>query len=236
MSVNNDEKILILTALQIEAKPLAKSLNASRDSKSAYLRYQDAKEKRTIVVTGVGRHRAVDVLSRELKIFDHDRILITGICGGLAPYLNTGDVHIAQRVMTPHCPTIEVTWPIKNAKGTMLTSENILASESAKRDAFERYGTEVVDMETYHISCACRDRAIPFAVIRTVCDTAGMSIPVWLPSLTHENGKANVLGAIKQILLKPRSLQTLLTMQQATKSASHALSAKVAQLLADNPK
>lgn len=234
MGVFNNENILILSALQMEAKPLVKRLGATRDKNAEYLRYQDATERLTIVVTGVGRHRAINVLSSELKTFDHDRVLITGICGGLAAFLNTGDVHIAEQVMTPECPPIEMSWKINNAKGSMLTTEHVLASESAKREAFEHYGTEVVDMETYHLSSACRDRGIPFAVIRAVCDTARMSIPVWLPSLTHENGKANAWGAIKQIFFKPKSLQTMLTMQQATKSASHSLSTKVSALLTDN--
>ena len=232
--MNNHENILILTALQLEAKPLARELNASNNSTSKkYLRYTDPTDRITIAVTGVGWHQATNIFAEELTHNIPDQVLIIGICGGLNPRLKAGNLHTPQQVITKELPPISATWKIKNAEGTLLTTQRILSTPVEKLETHDQYHADIVDMETYHLGKMCNERNIPFAMIRAVSDDCKTTLPPWLSTLTHVDGTANIRAAIKHLIRNPRSLPILLQMQQATKNATLNLSAKVAQLLAD---
>ena len=110
-----------------------------------------------------------------------DAVVVAGVCGAVDPALRPGDVVVATELRDEHSVrTLTGTATIARALrdrglrvvcGPMLTVDHVLGR--AERESLRADGVIAVDMESSRL--APRD-GVPFAVVRTVVDTADRSL------------------------------------------------------------
>jgi 4-hydroxy-3-methylbut-2-enyl diphosphate reductase len=110
-----------------------------------------------------------------------DAVVVAGVCGAVDPALKPGDVVVATELRDEHSVrTLTGTATLARALrdrglhvvcGPMLTVDRVLGR--ADREALRAEGVVAVDMESTRL--APRD-GVPFAVVRTVVDTANRSL------------------------------------------------------------
>lgn len=228
----NEKKILILTAMKIEAQPLIKSLHLRRDPTSPDMHYRNNTGNITLSVVGIARH-ATQSFEHELSAQHPDFIIIAGVSGGLSPSLSTGDVIIPATIISPDHTPISPTITSTPTQNTLLTSDKVLNSPQEKSAACDQYQAHAVDMETYHLAELCNAKQIPWLAIRSICDNSQTTLPPWVLDLTKPDGRVHIPGIIRQLCNNPIRIKHLLAMQKVTKCATLSLSAKVASVVAD---
>ena len=72
--------------------------------------------------------------------------------------------------------------------GPLLSMPTVVASAAAKRDLGHRSGALAVDMESYSVGQAAAQRHLPFAVLRTIFDTADENIALPLTTCLTPDG------------------------------------------------
>lgn len=95
--------------------------------------------------------------------------------------------------------------------GTILGADAIIASVAEKRDLFARTGAIAVDMESHIAARVAARHGLPFAIIRTISDSADQALPpAALVGMKPDGGMA--LGAVLASLARrPTQLPALIT-------------------------
>jgi 4-hydroxy-3-methylbut-2-en-1-yl diphosphate reductase len=133
-----------------------------------------------VLRTGMGPDRARIAAARALAI-DASNVAIAGLCGGVDPALQPGDVVCASELRCEDGTTVEVSGAAALAEtvrrhglrahvGPVLSTDHVLTpAERAKLD-----GTLAVDMESAWLARSADGR--PLAVLRVVVDRAGRRV------------------------------------------------------------
>ena len=227
--------ILILTAVELEARALARQLELPAITSLPF----PAFGRGDLRVAPVGL-RAGLLSSRWPAItagLDRPLVISAGVCGALAPDLQAGDLVLPESVIGPSAERLNVT-PTAYARaiglaraarrGTLATSREVVATAEAKAALFARTGAVAVDMESSVILAHAAGAGCPTLVVRGVSDAAGESLPPELIGLVTEAGKLRTARALALTLTRPRVLPRALALRQATQRALTA----VARLLA----
>ena len=170
----------------------------------------------TIIVGTAGLHAALAARPSALISF--------GLCGGLDPILKVGDLIIATSVVdentvwkTDVALSARLAAALPHARhGSVVGSEVILGSPSAKAALHERSGAGIVDMESHHIGAAAAKAGIPFAVVRAISDAAGDTLPQAAQAGFRPDGTTDVRAVVGALLARPWDLPPLL------RTATHA--------------
>ena len=189
-------------------------------------------------VIGVGRERAESGLTA-VAAKSPSAIIMIGFCGGAAPHLRTGDLHVAEvfhAVARPEPIASDPgltgsirAWADANGTrwvgGSSVTVSNV-ANRGAKSALHTANGTMSVNMEDYWAAKTAAVHGIPFASVRAVLDTADDELPDYLGS--SGDGIRNVLrGAATH----PGSLPNLVQLALGARVARRSLAECVSRLL-----
>ncbi len=218
--------ILILTAVELEARALARQLELPAITSLPF----PAFGRGDLRVAPVGL-RAGLLSSRWPAItagLDRPLVISAGVCGALAPDLQAGDLVLPESVIGPSAERLNVT-PTAHARatglagaarrGTLATSREVVATAEAKAALFARTGAVAVDMESSVILAHAAGAGCPTLVVRGVSDAAGESLPPELIGLVTEAGKLRTARALALTLTRPRVLPRALALRQATRRA-----------------
>lgn len=144
-----------------------------------------------LLETGVGGKRLADRLEEAVERFDCGRILLIGICGGIDPALKTGQSVIPGWVSDLsgdlRIPVSPRAWPeiagfqkdsqvMIGLGGDIVSASRMLSAEEKQRLHTLRPGACAVDLESLAFSRCCQGHGIPWAVLKTVADPAGMEL------------------------------------------------------------
>ena len=152
-----------------------------------------------IVRTGKGAQASRDAAERAARI-PAARVAIAGVCGGLDPALDPGDLVVANELRGPDGRTLALAGAERLAEalrargltayaGPLLTAEHL--TTGAAREAARSGGALAVDMESWWLAAAAGDR--PLTVIRAVADTAAAELR---PSLATVRGGIRALSSL----------------------------------------
>ena len=171
----------------------------------------------TLSVTGVGRSRTRTSIPAVAES-GPAAIIMVGFCGGAAPDLQVGDLHAAGCFKAPGTSASIVadsrlrSLGLSAARncGTNIVSGpsatvDMLAGVAQKAELYQSVGAASVNMEDYWAADAARAAGIPFASVRAVLDTAGESLPDWIPD--NGDGAARTVG---RLVSHPRRVPGLL--------------------------
>jgi adenosylhomocysteine nucleosidase len=228
-------RILILTAVELEARALARQLELPALPALLF----PAFGRGTLRLAPVGLRAAL--LAERWPILrlglDQPLVISAGICGALAPDLRPGDLVLPESVLGPSAERLNVT-PTAYARalalggaihgGTLQTSRDVVATAEAKTALFARTGAVAVDMESSLILTHAARAGCPALVVRAVADAAGETLPPELIGLVTEAGRLRTARALALTVTRPHVLPRALAFRHATRRAL----AAVARLLA----
>lgn len=131
-------------------------------------------------------------------------LLSWGCAGALAPSLQPGDLCIPLRIVGPDGSThhVDPDWhrrvvlalPGDTVAHTenLLTSTRLIPDAAAKQALGARQNAIAVDMESAAVADCAAEWNLPFLAVRSIADTASMSLPPSVPPATDDAGTVHL--------------------------------------------
>lgn len=220
-------RVLVVTAVEMEARSLAEHLALTRVAGVPWPLYRGGK----LEVACVGL-RAARLDERADACATPELVVSAGACGGLAPELATGDLVVPEVVIAAdgaRHPT-DALAPLSRA-GTLLTVPDAIATPEAKARLWIETGARAVDMESAVILAWARARSLSAAVVRGVSDTARQGVPPDLAALVEPGGRIRTAGALRAALSRPRALADAIALGRGTAVALRSVAAALARVI-----
>ncbi len=151
-----------------------------------------------ICVHGMGESAAASAASA-LIAAGASGLASVGLAGGLDPALRAGDVVLPHRVMSAGRALLATSAPWRErmaqalgsgrrlAAGSLLTSDQPLATVAAKSAAHRQSGAVAVDLESYAVAEIAERHGLPFVAIRVIVDTAADALPKAVAEASRSN-------------------------------------------------
>jgi hopanoid-associated phosphorylase len=168
-------------------------------------------------VVGGGR---ADLLEARLKaaLPGADAILSIGLGGALDPALKVGDVVLGREVLrararwdTDPAFTARLAERLPDARlAAIYGADEMVLDVLDKAKLRAKGGAALVDMESHVAARVALAHGLPFAVLRVVSDTAGMSLPPAVRAGIKPNGAMNLIGVLAALARDPRQLPALM--------------------------
>jgi uridine phosphorylase len=178
-----------------------------------------------------------------------DYVLTCGFAGGLNPDLKLGEVvfeltdsfssrsrgdetqikignrqsAIGNQSETPHVVSYEKLVAAGAKPAKFFCADRIVTTVDEKRELRAETGADAVEMESEAIHAVCRERGIPYAIVRVISDTANEDLPLdfnrlFKPDMSLDYGK--LAWAIAR---SPGKIGALLKLQKQTRFAAERL-------------
>jgi len=207
--------LLVLTALEAEARVLARHLGLTGVSRARFPHFRGGAV--DLIAVGVGAtclaYRAIDVRPAAL-------VVSAGVCGALSPTLRSGDLIVPETVVDAR----GARWTTADApgldrRGTLLALDEIAATPAAKARLWLESGAVAADMESAAILAWAGERGLDAVVVRGVSDTASESVPPDLASVVTADGRTRPLRAMQAALARPSALADALALRRGVQAA-----------------
>lgn len=186
-----------------------------------------------LIVGGAGRESARQ--ATRLLIDGHRPrwVVSAGFAGALDPSLRRNDVVLPDEVLdlegrrypvgvvvptgNPHAQRLRL-FP-----GKLLTVDTIIRESSAKALLRERYGADLVDMESSAVAAVCNAQGLRFLAVRVVSDEAADELPQEVVTLMNRQGSRLVGSALRAIWKRPSALKDFLSLHNHAQEAADRL-------------
>ncbi len=233
--------ILVLTALELEARGLARQLELACRVRLPFPVYERASAHATLRVAPVG-FRAVFLPARSRALLAgvaSPLVVSAGTCGALAPGLRVGDLILPETVLGPAGERLSVTPRVQRAAvelarvastEILLTSSHVVATPEAKAERWRATGAAAVDLESAIIVEWASRHGYSSLVIRAVSDTADQHLPADLVGLVTRGGRLRKGRAAALALTRPRTIPDALMLGRGTGRALRSVARLVATL------
>jgi adenosylhomocysteine nucleosidase len=230
--------ILVLTAVELEARALARALSLPPLPSLSF----PAFGRDSIRLAPVGLRAGLLVPRWTALVAASDRPLVVsaGVCGGLDPALRVGDLVLPDGVVSDAGVRLPVTGSTAQRTaaaggasprgGVMLTSSRIVGTPEAKAALRAATGAVAVDMESAAILEAAAARGCSSLVVRAVSDDAREALPEELMRLMGADGRIRGGGILA--LARPRVLGHALRLRRSTRQALASVADSLARLAA----
>jgi len=195
-----------------------------------------------VAQTGMGRERARTAAAAlpPARIF-----LACGCAGGLAEWLQAGDLVVAEHVdvvdaeggtagrLDAHGGAL-TSWAagrgFRTHQGAVVSTLTALHTADAK-NAAGAAGALVVEMESAAVAAEARGRGIPFVGLRVVLDHAGQALPLPVGVVDEGTGDVRAGRAVAALALRPWLWPVLGRLARQQRVADRKLRAFMAALL-----
>jgi adenosylhomocysteine nucleosidase len=230
----------IVMALSIEAGYLSDSLEKVRKYSArshAVIEGELAGKLVAIVLSGVG-HKAARAGAEVLIAGHRPRWLLSaGFAGALDPALRRNDLVLPDEVVGPgggslaiDCPVDEITG-FRRPGGRLLTVDRVVVRAADKAELRRESSADLLDMETFAVAQAARERAIRFLGVRVISDDACSELPSEVARLLSQSGSYRVGAAMRAIWDRPSALKDFWTLHARALEAADRLARGIAKLL-----
>ena len=222
--------VLILTAVELEARALARGLGLPRLRSLSFPAFGN--DVFSVVPVGLGASLLSSRFPVLLEMLGRPLVVSSGVCGALDPTVKRATVVLPDTVLgtrgeryevavVPHRRYVEAfeRRGIPFAAGTLATAMEIAASPDAKAALREATSAVAVDMESSLILRAASAAGCPALALRGVSDDAKDSLPFELLNLIAPDGRLRKGRAVVAILRHPALLVSARKLQRATRAA-----------------
>jgi adenosylhomocysteine nucleosidase len=229
--------LLILTAVELEARALAARLELSRLTAFPFLAF--GRDCIRLAPVGLAAGRCASRWAALLRGLDRPLVVSAGVCGALDPRLTPGDLVIPGRVtaLAGESHMIERSYHRAAAAanpmacvGHLVTSHEVVATPAAKALLRAATGAVAVDMESALIVARAAAAGCPALVIRAVSDSAGECLAPELVSLVTREGRVRVTRALARAVAHPAILPRALILRRRAQDALAAVAGALAAL------
>ena len=217
--------ILVLTAVDVETRGLARHLGLAAVSTSRWPHYRGG----LLEVACVGPRAAR--LAERIAWRPPTLVVSAGACGALAPDLAVGSLIVPEAVIGPdgaRLPTAALP-PLARA-GTLLTTAEVVHTPGEKARLWIETGAIAVDTESFVLLEWARTQGVPAAVIRGVADAATMGVPPDLAALVEPGGHVSRSHALRTLLARPSAVADAIALGRGTGAALKSVAGALARL------
>ena len=154
-------------------------------------------------------------------------LLSSGLAGALDPFLKPGDIVIGTLFPgdgrgTALLDLIEKQLPGAHV-GTVFGSETMIASATEKHDVHARTGAIAVDMESHIAARVAARHGLPFAILRTISDSADHALPPAALVGMKPDGTMALGAVLASLARNPAQLAALIRTGRDAEKAFQAL-------------
>ncbi|MBI3030914.1 MAG: hypothetical protein HYY64_15525 [Candidatus Rokubacteria bacterium] len=239
--------VLVLTALELEARVLARQLELRPVSRLGFPAHE---LERSPASGGLGRLRLAPVGLRAALLSDRwpaltadlrsPLVISAGTCGALAPELEVSDLLLPESVLgldgerlnvTPGAHAAALRLAPGARQGLLLTSRDAVGTPEEKAERFHATAAAAVDLESALILAWAARQGCPSLVVRAVSDTARQHLPSELGRVVTPEGRIPVGRAVALFLTHPRTIPHALLLQRGTWRALQAVARLLAALI-----
>lgn len=212
-------KVLILTAVQIEARHVGRALGIAPPEGSGCTRGRLFNTELCLCLVGM-KAGHLPALEPPLP----DCIVLAGMAGALDPSLDIGDVIVDVRAEGCAIPP---NW----IAGTIHTSQRVVATPAEKQRLLSTTKALAVDMESGVVRKWAEHTGVPLVVIRSISDTADQTLDEDLLTLIDEYGVPSVGRIVSGLARHPMLAKDLVRLGRAARLAGQALGRAVRQFI-----
>jgi hopanoid-associated phosphorylase len=193
--------------------------------------FEKAGSRVRVVCAGASSERAAR-LARQLVAEGAEALLSFGIAGAVAPDLESGDLVIAQEVLTDYADLFpcDARWqqrlcaaldkaPLTFRQGVLLGSHRLWGGVGDKEAIFAVSGSLAVDMESGPVGAVAREAGLPFLAVRAVADRAADRLPAFVETAVKPDGSPNVARALAGLARRPGDIPATLRLARRTSLA-----------------
>ena len=218
-------RVLVVTAVELETRSLARQLGLERVGGSAWPHFRGG----ALELLCVGP-RAAHIDARAAGSAT-TLVVSAGVCGALAPDLAEGDLVVPEAVVGAGAIRhATAALPGLRRAGHLLTVDAVVSTAELKARLWMETGAHAVDMESAVILAWARERGVPAAVVRAVSDDAGHGIPAALSAAVGEDGRVRPLRAVAAALSRATALGDLLELRAGTEAALKSVAGALAKV------
>ena len=220
-------RALVLTAVDVEARGLARHLGLARMPESPWPHFAGG----ALEIACVGL-RASQLAARAAALRAFDIVISAGACGALAPGLGAGDLVVPELVVDARGRRFAAA-PLRRlpASGTLVTVAHVVETAAQKSRLWLETGACAVDMESAHVLAWAAERGMPGAVIRAVSDGAERGVPAALAASVGDDGRVRPLRAVTAALGRGAAFADLVQLRAGTDAALKTVAAALAALV-----
>ncbi|MCU1380558.1 MAG: nucleoside phosphorylase [Acidimicrobiales bacterium] len=174
--------------------------------------------------TGIGPQLAVEAAERLLRSGPFERVVVSGIAGGIEGVTVVGELVVPEDVVDaatgerfradpPAGVTVAGTIHTVDADGYGITQEAIAALRAS--------GIVALDMETAAVARACRDHGVPWVAFRAISDLAGdQSLGEVVMTLVNPDGSPRVGAGLAFLLRHPGRVPRMVRLAREAEAAA----------------
>ncbi len=166
------------------------------------------------------------------------RLISWGCAGGLAPNINSGDLMLANSLIsvdgnTDVTESITKTWHTNTHQhlthhvtlhcGLLAESADIVSSSIAKQSLHQQTGALAVDMESIAVAKIALQHKHPFLVIRSIVDPVNLDLPVAISQSLNAEGDVVMRKLLVFILRNPKEIPALIKLGQHFNASKNTL-------------
>ena len=219
-------RLLVLTAIDLEARSLARDLGLAPVPGGGWPRFQGGALE--IIAVGIG---ASQLEIRLAGVRPSGFVVSAGACGALAPELAVGALVLPEVVLGPdgrHHTTTAV--GAVRRHGTLVTTDRVLEDAAAKSRLWLETGALAADMESATVLTWAAAQGVPGFVVRGVSDPAERGVPADLARVVHDDGRVRPMRAAATMLARPRALADAVALRTGTAAALKTVAAMLGTL------
>jgi adenosylhomocysteine nucleosidase len=219
-------QILVLTAVDVEARGLARQLGLAAVGTSAWPHFRGG----VLEIACVGP-RAACLAERAAACRPPTLVVSAGACGALAPDLPVGAAVLPEVVIGPGGDRLATAaLSAVTRAGTLLTVDDVVHTASEKARLWIETGAVAVDTESSVLLGWARTLGVPGAVVRGVSDAAASDVPRDLAALVDPGGRVNRGQALRTLLAHPAAIAGAITLGRGTGAALKAVAAVIGRV------
>jgi len=179
-------RVIVLSAVEFEAKHIARALNLVRQSRRNWTGGPVGGFEISLFVVGI---RAISLPPLEAGFADY--VVMAGFAGALDPALKVGDILIEAD-------------SDNHGMSTLHTVPNIICTPAEKAAMFRQTQARAVEMENRIVRKWAADLSIPFVAIRSISDTADQHLEPATFQFIDEFGSTNPRALAVALLRNPK--------------------------------
>ena len=158
-----------------------------------------------------------------------------GLAGGLDPALPAGALLVPFAVVADGAwlaadLTLATALGGPTTRQALVSVAAIVASATAKARLWHETGAAAVDLESGMVAEVARERALPFAVLRAICDPGTQGLPPAALTAMDAEGRIGMGRVLAALARHPGQLAALLALARDAAAARRALAARIAAL------
>jgi adenosylhomocysteine nucleosidase len=218
-------RTLILTAVELEARGLARHLGLAAVPGAAFPHFRAGGTE--LACVGL---RAAALAARAPHFAHPDLVVSAGACGALAPELALGALVVPEHVVTGAGARFAAS-PLGgiDARGALVTVDGVVTSAADKSRLWIETGALACDMESAVILAWAVAQGLAAAVVRGVSDTAAHGVPADLAAAVGDDGRVRTVSAVRAALSRRGALRDALALRRGTHAALAAVAAALAR-------